>query len=112
MQQLRDSYKPYESFVIVQNYLFVAHGNIISYYDIINKKWGDHILFGKSAAPQESDESQYNGGASQLYQSTRKVIKVFRHQSVKAENTSTIGVLFNDGLIELLQSKSDEFGTA
>ena len=62
MQQLRDSYKPYETFVIVQNYLFVAHGNIISYYDIINKKWGDHILFGKSA-PQASDVSEY-GAAS------------------------------------------------
>ena len=44
-QVIKDHYKPFETFVLYMNYLLVAHGNIVSYYDTAAKDWMGHINF-------------------------------------------------------------------
>ena len=42
---IKEHYKPFESFVLYLNYLMVAHGNIISYFDTVAKEWVNHTNF-------------------------------------------------------------------
>ena len=44
-QVIKDHYKPFETFVLYMNYLLVAHGNIVSYYNTAEKDWLGHINF-------------------------------------------------------------------
>ena len=88
------------------NYMLVAHGNIVSYYDIAQKEWKGHINF--------CDKESHSGdsGHSMILNDThafiknKKVLKVFRHEASKGE--FNIGVLFRDGTFELLILKKNE----
>ena len=91
------------------NYLMIAHGNNVSYYDMANKKWMGHINF---ALKQDSDgrnipdNTSVAANLNETYNHLRnkKVIKVFRHEA--SAGSFNIGVLFQDGSFELLILKT------
>lgn len=37
--------KIFTSFVFIKTYIFVAHGNLLSFYDVLKQKWIKHIPF-------------------------------------------------------------------
>ena len=41
----RDMHKPYSEFIFYKRFMLVAHGNILSYYDVDKKKWITHYMF-------------------------------------------------------------------
>jgi len=44
-QKYKELVKPYQEFFLYKNMLFVAHNNIISYYNIEKKEWKCHHKF-------------------------------------------------------------------
>jgi hypothetical protein len=42
---LEEYYKPFQSLVLSGNNFFLAHGNFVSVYDILEGKWVAHIKF-------------------------------------------------------------------
>ena len=41
----KDIFRPYQSILHYNSFLFVAHGNVLSYYDIDSMKWKTHHKF-------------------------------------------------------------------
>ena len=104
-QVIKDHYKPLETFVLYMNYLLVAHGNIVSYYDTAAKDWMGHINFCDKESHSESGHSMVLNDTHHFMRN-KKVLKVFRHEASKGE--FNIGVLFRDGTFELLILKKND----
>ena len=104
-QVIKDHYKPFETFVLYMNYLLVAHGNIVSYYNTAEKDWLGHINFCDKESHAEGSHSVILND-SYAFMKNKKVLKVFRHESSKGE--FNIGVLFRDGSFELLILKKND----
>ncbi len=71
-------FKFYPSFCLINTSFFLAHGNIISLFDIIKKKWVKHFIV------------------------EEKVLKVFRNE--KDDNLYNLGAYLDNGRIKLIDS--------
>ena len=77
---IKDYCKLFTNFVFLKNYIFIAHGHILSFYDILLKRFNDHHLEFKSDIEQ-----------------------VFRSKSPNT-NEFVICVLLKNGDLEFLRS--------
>ena len=98
---LEEYYKPFQSLVLSGNNFFLAFGNFVSVYDNLEGKWVVHIKF-----KGQNDRMGLLGLETMFleamaYNKQKKVIKVFRQE----DSESQMGVLFQDGSIELIVRK-------
>ena len=90
--------------------MLVAHGNILSYYDVETEKWICHHKFEDYAGEVDNQsQRQVNLNQTFAYLIKKKVISVFRHET-SDENSFGIGVLFQDGTFEKLKIIKDNQG--
>jgi hypothetical protein len=72
-------FKFYPSYILINTTFFLAHGNIISVFDIIKKEWIKHFFV------------------------EEKVVKVFRNE--KSEHNYNLGAYLDNGKINLIDSE-------
>lgn len=44
-QRVKNHIKLFSCFVFADTYIFVSHGQYISIFDVVNKKWIEHLKF-------------------------------------------------------------------
>ena len=91
MWTIKEYYQPYESFFNFGNYLFIAHGQIISVWDVLHQRYKRHI---NTLEALDEDEEIFG-------KDERDVEKLFRTQVTKG--VFNIGILFSDGSFDLLE---------
>jgi hypothetical protein len=74
----KDLIKPFQDFILYKSFMLVAHGNILSYYDIDEERWMKHHKF--SEAPADVTRSSISLNKTYAYIIKKKVVSVFRHE--------------------------------
>ena len=103
-QRLRDHYHPFSTFVLHDNFLLVAHGNLLSLFDTSENLWIEHINFNKTL--QDADATVISTQSAVRAMRNDQVAKIFRYQSEASE--LCVGVLFYDGSIAKLKYESGD----
>ena len=52
-QKYRNLHKPYQEFIFYKNFMLIAHGNILSYYDMEDEEWKCHHKFEEQQSQDE-----------------------------------------------------------
>ena len=79
----RDMQRPYNDFLLCENFMLIAHGNIISCYDVHAENFVAHQVIGDT-----TNQDKIN-----------PVRSIFRYQCEKDSAAKGIGVLLQDGSI-------------
>ena len=54
-QKYKDLLRPFQEFIFYKSFMLVAHGNILSYYNVETEKWVCHHKFEENVEEAPSD---------------------------------------------------------
>ena len=102
--------KPFQEFILWKNFLIVAHGNYLSYYDVDKQQWKWHHKFEEisSTSSLADDQTMVSANHSNAYLLKKQVMKVFRTETTFDADSAGIGVLFQDGSFERLHFEIED----
>ena len=90
------------------SYLFVAHENILSVLDTHEQRWIEHIPFGVEKDQEDllSKKTRHLTDATHFNKiKDKQIVRLFRINLGKEAHKASIGILFNDGAIKMLELK-------
>lgn len=82
---------PYQEIFLFNKTLLVAHGNVLSYYNMASNKWSMHHKFAEGL----NDDGPADANQSFAFVLKKKVLRMFRYESALSDYS--IGILFQDG---------------
>lgn len=104
-QKFKTVINPYQEIFLYNKTLIVAHGNMMSYYNLKTNSWVKHYKFSEGA-----DQSEVNGLNQTLaYALRKKVLRMFRYDSNVSQ--FSIGILFQDGTFKKILFETDSNGS-
>ena len=100
---------PFQEIFMYKKVLIVAHGNIMSYYNLTKNKWLKHYRF------QEDGVNLNSRDPNQSFQHAvnKKVLRMFRyeHEDGDGDDELSIGLLFQDGSLKRILCNFSEHGS-
>ena len=105
-QKYKKLLNPYQEMFLHRKSLLVAHGNILSQFDMAKKMWVKHLKFTDADDGDMMDEMTPD--QSFAYATKKNVLRIFRYDSDQSD--FSLGVLFQDGTFRHLLVEQDVHG--